>query len=279
MALYSHNSYSTSIVKLQLQQLSENKAAHSVEVIRRALEITEPEFGDFKLEILKITMSGSRMSQRLLEGKTVNTVFLPANKEWDEKALVIRVPVRLGLLNYRLLLINKTDIEKFSQVNTLDDLNLLQAGLTTDWQTTKIYKLQNLSYVDTGHFEGIFLMLNKHRFDYLPRGIYEVYDELEARKDQLTDIVVEPTLALNIPMYTYIYVSPKTPEIAKRLESGLRKILANGDLKKLLYKYYAADIERANLKSRKIIKIENPYYSQEEQQLAQDLFSNSLTLN
>ena len=80
LTLLSCKSYSVDFIKLQLQQLSQNKAAHNKEVIQRALEITEPEYGPFKLEVVKITMSGNRMLQSSLEGKLINTVIVPANK-------------------------------------------------------------------------------------------------------------------------------------------------------------------------------------------------------
>ena len=103
-------------------------------------------------------------------------------------------------------------------------------------------------------------MLKRSRFDYIPRAIYEAYDELESRQPDLKNIVVEPTLALYLPMATHIYISPQEPRIARRLEIGLRKLIANGEIKTILDKYYAEDISRANLKNRRIIKISNPTY-------------------
>ena len=263
LTLLSCKSYSVDFIKLQLQQLSQNKAAHNKEVIQRALEITEPEYGPFKLEVVKITMSGNRMLQSSLEGKLINTVIVPANKRWDKQHIVISIPVRLGLLSYRLLLVNKVDLPKFEKITTLQELKSLTAGLTNYWETTKILKQYDFKVVETGHFNGIFLMLNKHRFDYLLRGIYEIYDELDSRQALLKDVVVEPTLALNIPMLSYVYVSPTEPRIAKRIESGLHQMIVNGELREILYKHYANDINRANLKGRKIFKVENSYYNQE----------------
>jgi hypothetical protein len=261
LSLFSFKSFSIDIVKLQIHQLSKNKSAHNIEVIRRALEITEPEYSSFKLEIVKITMSSTRMLKLSVEGKLFNTVIVPAKNQWDKQLIAIQIPVRLGLLNYRLLLVNKADLPKFKKVSSLQELKKLTAGLTDCWETTKILKTQGFNMVETGHFDGIFLMLKKQRFDYLPRGIYEIYDELESRQPLLENVVVEPTLALNIPMLSYVYVSPKEPRIAKRIESGLHKLLVSGELKELLYKHFSNDINRANLKERNIINIENSYYN------------------
>jgi hypothetical protein len=261
ITLFSFNSNAVDIVKLQLQQMSKNKAAHNTEVIRRALEITEPEFGAFRLDKINTTMSSARMLQSLIEGSLINTVIVPESDLWDKHTISVKVPVRLGLLSYRLLLVNKSDLSKFEKINTLDELKAIPVGLHKGWVTTKLFNLNAFNVIETGHFEGLFLMLNRYRFDYIPRGVYEVYDELASRQDVLKDIVVEPTIALFIPTMSYVNVSPTDPKIAKRLASGLLQLQNNGELKKILHKYYGNDIKRANLKNRKVFEINHPNFS------------------
>ena len=95
----------------------------------------------------------------------------------------------------------------------------------------------------------------------MPRAIYEIYDELNTRKANLKDVVIEPTLALYIPMVSYVYVSPKEPRLAKRIEKGLRIMIATGEIKSILHKYYDDEINRADLNNRTIIKIDNPDFN------------------
>ena len=115
-------------------------------------------------------------------------------------------------------------------------------------------------------------MLNNDRFDYFPRAIYEVYDELENRQNILKDIVVEPTLALYIPTASYVYVSHEKPRIAQRLKYGLQQMVKNGELKVLFNKYYKEDIIRADLQNRKIIKIKNSYFNKQDIFIDRDLW-------
>ena len=257
----SFNLYAIDIVRLQLQQMSENKAAHNTEIIHRALEVTEYEYGPFRLDKVNVTLSSARVLHSLINGELINTAIVPASDEWDKHTISVKVPVRLGLLSYRLLMINKNDLSKFEKINTLNELKSLSAGLHKGWVTTKLFNLNAFKVVETGHLEGLFLMLNKHRFDYIPRGVYEAYDELAARQEVLKDIVVEPTIALYIPTLSYVNVSPADPRIAKRLASGLHTLQANGELKHLLNKYYGDDIRRANLKDRKIFEISGPNFT------------------
>lgn len=254
------HAYAQDIAKLQIQQLSKSKAAYKVALIQRALEITEPDYGDFTLDVIELTMSGNRIMQSSLEGEMINTIIQPGNDLLDKQHLAVRVPVRLGLLNYRLLLVDKGKSHQYEKVTTLAELNQFKAGLGTYWEATKVYKKHHLNMMEVSNTSSIFSMLQKKRFDYLPRGIYEIYDELDSKQNASKTIIIEPTIALYMPMYTYVYISPKAPRLANRLENGLQKLLLNGEIEQLLYKHYADEINRTNLDSRKIISIESRYY-------------------
>lgn len=262
--LFSVNAYSVDIVTLHNQRMSDNKAAHNFTVIKRALEVTEEEYGPFEIGMVSKPMPNAHLHKAVLEGETFNTIIVLANDMWDETTIGIKVPVRLGLLSYRLLLVNKSNLESFEQVKKIAELRNFYAGLVRGWQTTKVFGFLKLNVKVVGNFEGIYLMLDKNRFDYIPRGIYEIYDELNSRKGRYKNVVVEPNIALKIPTISRVYVSPKHPRIAKRLDAGLHKIIASGELKEILFKFYEKDIQRADISNRRVISIENPYYDKTE---------------
>ncbi|MCJ8318601.1 MAG: transporter substrate-binding domain-containing protein [Colwellia sp.] len=237
----------------------DKRSRYKDEVLLRALDISKQHYGPFTLEYINVDMTTNRALISISTDKLINLFIAPASKKWEKGTIPIKVPIRLGLLSYRLLLINKNNLDKFNKVESLTDLKKLTAGLQSGWTTTDIFNEHNIKSIIGHSFEGLFLMLDKNRFDYFPRAIYEAYDELENRKHTLTDIVVEPTIALYIPMPTYVYVSSSEPQIAKRLEFGLQKMATNGELKAILNMYYKEDIARANLQQRKIIEIKNPY--------------------
>jgi len=205
-------------------------------------------------------------------GNIINIFIAPASEIWEENAIPIKVPIRQGLLSYLLLLVNKKDLHKFKQVKTFDDLKKFRVGLQTDWITTKIFKELGMNVVTAHNFESLFLMLNKQRSDYIPRAIYEIYDEFTNRKTKLNNVVIEPTLALYLPMVSYVYVSTNEPNIAKRVKSGLHKLAATGELKKIFNKYYEEDIKKANIQNRRLIKIKNPYFNDKSILSDKDLF-------
>ena len=58
-------------------------------------------------------------------------------------------------------------------------------------------------------YNGLFRMLDSHRFNFLPRSVNEVFDELDQRKDVLKNVVIAPNIALYISGPSYIFVSAK----------------------------------------------------------------------
>lgn len=260
------NAWAVDIIKMNEGEsdVLDKRSEHKTEVIYRALELTVPEYGPYEFKKLINSMNRTRALYEIISGKYINIYVSAASTEWDNKTIAIKIPIRMGLLNYRLLLIHKNDLETFSQVTTLDDLKKLTAGVRDGWVTTEAFQIVGLPINKIHNFEGLFTLLNNHRFDYIPRAIYEIFDELKARKDLLDNVVVEPTIALHLPMPTYVYVSKKAPHIAQRIEKGLKIMIENGELEQILTKYYADDIKRANIKNRRIIEIDNPFFTDQE---------------
>ena len=260
IALWANSSLALDVVKVpNFSKNPDKRNLHKDEVIIRALEATVEEFGDYRYERVDFFMPQARAFSEIQTGNVANLYITAANESWDKKAIPVKIPIRMGLLSYRLLLVNQKDLDKFNGVTTYNAFAKIKAGLKHDWITTGLYQSLNLNFTIGHSFEGLFLMLDKRRFDYIPRAIYEIYDELENRKSTLKNVMVEPNLALFIPMVSYAYISPDSPRIAQRIESGLTKMLKSGELKDLLDKYYAEDIARANLNERTIIQLSNPY--------------------
>lgn len=194
----------------------------------------------------------------LKAGRTINVHFAFTRPEWEKDTLPIRIPIRRGIVNYRLLLVNEQDLDQFKDIKSAEQLKRLKAGLQTGWATTEIMKKAGFNVIEGNSYDGMFDMLTRRRFDYFPRGINEIFDEVEQRSGETNTIVIEPTLALYIPAATYIFVSPKNPRLARRIETGLELMIEDGTLQEIFNRYYSKDIEKSGLATRRIINIENP---------------------
>jgi hypothetical protein len=241
----------------------DTRVAYKNELIKLVLEQTKDGFGEYNIEFVASPMVRGRAMQELIRGELINVFISPADVTLEQNTASIRIPIRKGILGYRLLLIHKQDEARFKAINTADELKLLVAGLQSEWSTTKIMTENGYKVLRVHNYESLFKMLNARRFDYVPRGVHEIYDEIKSRNKAMDNLMVEPHIALLMPLPTYTYVSPKEPRLAKRIETGLKQIIANGELNKLFDRYYADDIARANLSGRKLIEIKTPFTDRE----------------
>ncbi|WP_051249749.1 hypothetical protein [Maridesulfovibrio zosterae] len=227
-------------------------------VLNKALEKTKNSYGNFEI---KMTISDAQRERALLElikGEKINVHIAATQKKWEENSIPIRIPILKGLLGYRLLLIKSQNQDKFSSINSVEELKQLKAGLNLHWTTTKVMSKLGFNIIKGGAYDGLFKMLMRDRFDYFPRGVNEVFAEFDCRKKLMPDLKIEPRIALYLPQPTYIFVSPKYPQLAKRIESGLQIMLKDGSLDKLFWEFNKSNIDKANLKNRTIFKLENP---------------------
>jgi ABC-type amino acid transport substrate-binding protein len=239
----------------------DRRGDYKIVLLKALFDHTAPEFGSYRIENIK-PITRKRGYVEMLEGRLVNLYFAPADQQWEDNLLPIRVPIRKGLLNYRLLLIDKADIGTFAAIRTADELKKLKVGLRAGWTTTKVMKALDFQVVTAPSYDSVFKMLVHRRFSFIPRGVNEIFGEVEARKDEAPNIVIEPSLALFMPMPVYIYVSPKEPRLARRIEAGFRAIRQNGEFDRLFERFFARQIELANLDQRRILWVGNPLLSE-----------------
>lgn len=257
--VFSNKLLAVDIVKFEAGQ-SQNDArmAYKIEVIQSALEHTKDTYGPYLISTSAPLMNSLQAMRQLQNGELLNVFIALTNKDWESNTIPIRIPLRRGLLSYRLLLTHKRYLPLLKNVNDVSDLMSLQVGLRHNWSITKILSLRGFDIVPSKSYEGLFAMLNSQRFHYIPRGINEIYNELDSRKSKLNNVVIEPKLVLYIPSPTYLFVSPKYPRLAQRFEDGLELMVANGTLKAIFDNYFTHHIERADIKNRRIIVVDNP---------------------
>ncbi len=56
----------------------------------------------------------------------------------------------------------------------------------------------------------------------------------------------------------YFFFNKVNKSLAKRIETGLRKMMKDGSFDAIFMKYNSSSIRKANLKNRRIIRIVNP---------------------
>ena len=237
------------------------RAKYTNVIINKALTLSVDKYGPFKLMHKPISTIDNSTFYELSRGHEINVVMTPATPDKDRLAIPIRIPIRRGILNYRLLLINKSKLDLFKNITSANQLKAYTVGMHANSATSEIMKVLGYRVIEGASYDGMFKQLSLDRFDYIPRGIHEVYDELALRKGTIDNLVIEPNLALYMPMPYYIYVSPAFPRLAKRLKYGLEKMIKKKLIKQIFDEFYAEDMAKANLSKRTIIDIGNPFLS------------------
>lgn len=133
-----------------------------------------------------------------------------------------------------------------------------KAGFGSQWADMEILRINQIPVIGTVKYSNLFRMLSAKRFDYFPRGINEIWQEVSTMKDSYPNLAVEPKLALYYPYPVYFFVNKANEKLANRLERGLKIAIADGTFKALFLKYHQAMIKQASLQDRRLFTLENP---------------------
>ncbi|RME75941.1 MAG: ABC transporter substrate-binding protein [Planctomycetota bacterium] len=240
--------------------VSENdtRSAYFVELLRLALDKTAATDGPVRLEPSRALMRQGRALASLARRQHIDVAWSMTSREREALVRPVRIPLLKGLLGYRVLLVRKGEAARFASIEDLAGLRRLRAGQGADWPDVQILEANGLPVVKSSSYEGLFGMLARGRFDYLPRGVTEVWEEL--RTHATLPIELEPHLLLHYPSAIYFFVAKDDTALAERLERGLRAALADGSFDALLRSHPATRpaFERTHFERRRILELTNP---------------------
>jgi len=242
---------------------ADNNSDYIDELTRQIFARTETADAAQRNTALRSDYSRNRKLLELIAGERIEYTALPTKPEWEEKLIPIRIPVRKGLQGYRLFLINSEDQAELTTVRTLEQLKRYPIGSGAQWSTTEALENSGFTVIKGPEKEELQAMLNLKRFVAYSRGIDEIFAEHAQWSPKYQSLAVEQEIALFIPHPIYFFVTPERPDLAERIERGLRGMIADGSFDRLFLKFYNDDIQRARLDQRKIFKIPNPSLSPE----------------
>lgn len=227
-----------------------------------ALSKTTREYGGY--EILR----GAELSQRramasLIQNNThhLDVINAVVDDEREKSLIPIRVVSDEGLIGYRVCLIHKEEAPRFDAIRSHQDItdSGIIFGQGAHWPDTKILRENALQVMTSVHYESLFSMLLARRFHCFLRGANEALDDLERHKDER--LMIEPSLLFSYPSTSTFFVNKSNVELAARIELGIRRSILDGSFKKYFEEFYEKDLEILDLKSRRIIRFNNPYIS------------------
>lgn len=200
------------------------------QLLRLALARTSDD-GPFEIRHFSEPMSSLRQIAELRRRGAINVMWDGTSDQREAELLPVRIPLLRELNDYRVFLIREEDQARFGRLRGLDELRRLQAGAGENWPSVDVLRHNGLPVVTTASYGSLFPMLRAGRFDYLPRGVHEVW--AEQRSQAAHRLAIEPGTFLHYPVPFYFFVSRDDTALASRIERGLTAALADGSFDKL----------------------------------------------
>ncbi len=231
------------------------------EILRQALERTQPKWGPYAL-VPSVRMSEKRQTSELSAATgRISVMYLGTTPALEHRLVPVRIPVDKNLGSYSVFLVRRDALPRFAAVQTLDELRRLTVGLGLGWLDVDILRANRFNVVTGASYDGLFRMAANGRFDGFLRAVVEVLGELEARRGEPLELVIEPTLLLYYPLPMYFWFSSTEGgrQLAARAREGMLAMLEDGSYDRVFQAYQGYKIERLELKKRRLLELPNPY--------------------
>jgi len=228
------------------------------QLIQLILKKSNDKFGPCEVTLLDHRLPLKRIELYIQKNRLIDIAAFTVTNERSSKMLPIEIPISKGLMGYRLLMIHKNDVNKFSSIKRVSDLRKFMAGQGTGWADVKILETNNLPVLTTGSIKTLIDMLAHNRFDYFPRGALQISTEIKTYQDK--PVIIEPSIVLRYPSMTALYVNSDNIKLAKRLEYGLKKSYDDGSFDQFFNSHPSSITALANLDldKRKVLDLCNP---------------------
>ena len=205
----------------------------------------------------RILLTGKALRQ-LRENREVNVVWSMTDTQREKDLLPIRIPIAKGLIGMRVFVINEEKKDKFAQVKSKGDLLKLTPLQGEEWPDTKILQANGFNVFTVPEFKQAYALLLQGKGDFFPRSVIEITAEMETA-GRGSVLQVEPDMALYYPTAMYYFVSKSNPTLARLIETGLERAIADGSFDDLFLSTHKTLLESLNMDSRRIYTLENPF--------------------
>jgi len=228
---------------------------------------------DFELHITEAGVNDARI-RRMLRSKEISIADFGTSAEFEQEFYPIYFPIDLGLNGWRIFLIHKESRSQFEKINSIERLRTKKSGQGIGWADVEILENAGLEVVKSSHIENLIRMVEGKRFDFFPLGANEAHSLLDAYSEENPNVIVEPTLLLIYPFGRLFFVHKENKELHDTVQTGLIKSFENGSFWELFQSHPSnqALFEKANLKYRNQILIDNPHMTEEFKKIPQKYF-------
>lgn len=232
----------------------DQRSGYPVELLQLALDQTGVKY---EMEASDRILLQAKALKQLAENREINVVWTMTDKTREDLLLPIRIPIFKGLIGWRVFLIKDRSRNRFAKIGSLQDLRNLTAIQGHEWPDTKILQANGFDVVTSKEYQALFSMLEQSRGDFFPRSLVEIWTELSS-ENVATSIDVESRFGVRYPTAMYFFVNKRNSTLARLIETGLEKAIANGEFDKLFQRVHSSALNRANMNRRQFFELTNP---------------------
>lgn len=189
----------------------------------------------------------------LSNNRSINIVWSMTNKQRETDFLPIRVPIFKGLIGWRVLLVEPGMLARLESSKLRD--NSAVQGM--DWPDTKILQSNGFNVVNATNYDEAFTIMHRSQADMFPRSVIEVLAEM-ADDNLRRELVIEPNYVIQYPAAMYFFVNKRDKILARLLEQGFAKAIADGTFEALFNETYLPLLEELKVGQRKLVQLSNP---------------------
>lgn len=247
------------IITHKLPELnSTERVLHEVEVLQLALDKTTAEFGPYELHGIP-PMNRARTLVALSHNIYPNLILQMSYEDElaeQEKLAFIPFPLDRGALSYRICFMRDSLNATARNITRLDQLKGYHFGIGIGWADGKILRHNGLHVVESNSVVSLFRMTKAGRIDFFCRGASEFF--YEQQDPNSLGLTSDTHLALYYPLPKFFFAHKESQTALNRVQKGLEIAYKDGSFNKLWSKRHMHTLERAQLKQRNLIKLENP---------------------
>jgi len=234
------------------------KQSYFVDLLTLALEASKVRYGDYKLQPVNIEMAQARTSVMLQREEYIDLTWRMTSQALETKLQAIYFPTLKGLMGYRIFIIPADEQSRFPKNILLSELKAMPVGQGANWADTDILKSNDFAVVE-GSYSNLLKMLTKNRFSYFPRALHEPWQEIEGNDS----LVVEKNLALKYNSPIFFFVNKTNTRLNNRINLGLTKLIQSGEFDIFFTQHAMTSgiLDKAQLSSRTVFELSNPYIS------------------
>ncbi|WP_119393881.1 type 2 periplasmic-binding domain-containing protein [Salinibius halmophilus] len=236
--LLSANVAATTVTTIPPQSEFDASHGYFIALLELALSKTQPTHGDYQISFSNRFEQG-RAIQDLKNNGTINVYWAGTSIEREQEINPIRIPLVKGMLGMRLFAIKEESRALFDRIESLDELKPLNACQGTHWPDSDILESAGIAVYRVAAYELMWGMLERKRCQYFPRGVHEIFAEIDVRKEEYNNLVIYPDTGVYYPFPMYFFTANDNPELAERIEQGLEMAIDDGSFEALMRNHEA----------------------------------------